>query len=148
MKDQDELGTSSLTIDHPMNLGDSLDPCGSSLNLTADGNFTVTPPSPPCLSNSVTAVMAQSQKPVATSAPLEPLPPLPSPLLCPRQVFLASLILASKFTQDKCYSNRAWAKLSGLPPREIGRCEHALGDALEWRLWVGKIPQQPCYSNA
>lgn len=27
--------------------------------------------------------------------------PLPSPLLCPRRAFLASLILASKFTQDK-----------------------------------------------
>lgn len=67
---------------------------------------------------------------------------LPSPLLCPRRTFLASLILASKFTQDKCYSNRAWAKLSGLPAREIGRCERALGDALEWRLWVGKAPVQ------
>lgn len=63
---------------------------------------------------------------------------LPSPLLCPRRTFLAALILASKFSQDKCYSNRAWAKLSGLPPREIGRCERALGQALDWRLWVGK----------
>jgi len=63
---------------------------------------------------------------------------LPSPLLCPRRTFLASLILASKFSQDKCYSNRAWAKLSGLPPREIGRCERTLGQALDWRLWVGK----------
>ena len=64
--------------------------------------------------------------------------PLPSPLLCPRRTFLAALILAAKFSQDKCYSNRAWAKLSGLPPREIGRCERALGQALDWRLWVGK----------
>ncbi|TDL26234.1 hypothetical protein BD410DRAFT_784304 [Rickenella mellea] len=70
--------------------------------------------------------------------PLAPLPPLPSPLLCPRRTFLAALILASKFLQDRCYSNRAWAKLSGLPPREVGRCERALGDALDWRLWVGK----------
>ncbi|KZP34733.1 hypothetical protein FIBSPDRAFT_1035709 [Athelia psychrophila] len=74
------------------------------------------------------------------SGPLAPMPPLPSPLLCPRRTFLASLILASKFTQDRCYSNKAWAKLSGLPPREIGRCERALGDALDWRLWVGKAP--------
>ncbi|KAI9442391.1 hypothetical protein H4582DRAFT_1928168 [Lactarius indigo] len=58
---------------------------------------------------------------------LPSLPPLPSPLL---------------FMQDKCYSNRAWAKLAGLPAREIGRCERALGEALEWRLWVGKIPSQ------
>jgi len=68
---------------------------------------------------------------------------LPSPLLCPRRAFLAALILASKFSQDKCYSNRAWAKLSGLPPREIGRCERALGQALDWRLWVGKNPAAP-----
>ncbi|KAH9051403.1 hypothetical protein EDB83DRAFT_2397902 [Lactarius deliciosus] len=73
---------------------------------------------------------------------LPTLPPLPSPLLCPRRAFLASLILASKFMQDKCYSNRAWAKLAGLPAREIGRCERALGEALGWRLWVGKIPSQ------
>ncbi|KAJ4483205.1 hypothetical protein J3R30DRAFT_3697976 [Lentinula aciculospora] len=76
------------------------------------------------------------------SPALAPLPLLPSPLLCPRRAFLASLILASKFTQDKCYSNRAWAKLSGLPPREVGRCERALGDALDWRLWVGKSSSQ------
>ncbi|TBU36729.1 hypothetical protein BD309DRAFT_995475 [Dichomitus squalens] len=71
---------------------------------------------------------------------LPPLPPLPSPLCCPRRTFLACLILASKFIQDRSYSNRAWAKLAGLPPREIGRCERALGEALEWRLWVGKLP--------
>jgi len=82
-------------------------------------------------------------KPKPGSASLAPLPPLPSPLLCPRRTFLASLILASKFMQDRCYSNRAWAKLSGLPPREIGRCERALGEALEWRLWVGKLPAAP-----
>jgi hypothetical protein len=81
-----------------------------------------------------------AKKPKVPAGPLPPLAPLPSPLLCPRRTFLASLILASKFTQDRCYSNKAWAKLSGLPPREIGRCERALGDALEWRLWVGKTP--------
>ncbi|OSD06879.1 hypothetical protein PYCCODRAFT_1431072 [Trametes coccinea BRFM310] len=71
---------------------------------------------------------------------LPALPPLPSPLCCPRRTFLACLILASKFMQDRSYSNRAWAKLAGLPPREIGRCERAVGEALEWRLWVGKLP--------
>jgi len=55
--------------------------------------------------------------------------------LCPRRTFLASLILALKFTQGQCYSNEAWAKLSGLPPCKIGCYEHALGDA-----WVGKTP--------
>src|SRR6267154_2131833 len=75
-----------------------------------------------------------------SSTHLAPLPPLLSPLLCPHHTFLASLILASKFMQDCCYLNHAWAKLSGLPPPEIGRCECALGEALEWRLCVGKLP--------
>ncbi|KAI0374027.1 hypothetical protein BV20DRAFT_936524, partial [Pilatotrama ljubarskyi] len=79
---------------------------------------------------------------------LPPLPPLPSPLCCPRRTFLACLILASKFMQDRSYSNRAWAKLAGLPPREIGRCERAVGEALEWRLWVGKLPTTSASSGS
>lgn len=71
----------------------------------------------------------------------------PSPLLCPRRTFLASLIIASKFMQDKCYSNRAWSKLSGFPARELSCCERALGDALNWRLWVGKTPAQNSLAN-
>ncbi|KAI0766478.1 hypothetical protein BC629DRAFT_1538024 [Irpex lacteus] len=84
------------------------------------------------------ATSSASSKQASPSLP--PLPALPSPLLCPRRTFLACLILASKFLQDRSYSNKAWAKLAGLPPREIGRCERAVGEALEWRLWVGKVP--------
>ncbi|KIY49005.1 hypothetical protein FISHEDRAFT_73068 [Fistulina hepatica ATCC 64428] len=66
-------------------------------------------------------------------------PDLPSPLLGPRRAFLTSLIVTSKFTMDKCYSNRyrAWAKLAGIPAREIGRCECALTQALDWHFGVG-----------
>lgn len=67
-----------------------------------------------------------------------PLPDLPSPLLCPRRTLMGALVLSAKFVQDKCYSNLAWAKLCGLPPREVSRCERTLGDALGWRLWVGR----------
>ncbi|THH31793.1 hypothetical protein EUX98_g2400 [Antrodiella citrinella] len=91
------------------------------------------PPSP--MSSSSSATSSSSKRP---SPPLPPLPLVPSCLLCPRRTFLACLILASKFMQDRSYSNRAWAKLVGLPPREISRCERALGEALDWRLWVGK----------
>ncbi|KAF8332070.1 uncharacterized protein EI90DRAFT_2919227, partial [Cantharellus anzutake] len=59
-----------------------------------------------------------------------------SPLHDARRTFLASLVLASKFQQDRAYSNKAWAKLSGLPAQEVTRCENALGNALQWRLWV------------
>ncbi|KAH8103203.1 hypothetical protein DFH11DRAFT_1472734, partial [Phellopilus nigrolimitatus] len=50
---------------------------------------------------------------------------------CPCCTFLAALILASKFLQDRCYSNRAWNKLPRPPAQEVGHCERALGDALE-----------------
>jgi len=36
-------------------------------------------------------------------------------------------------------SNRAWATLSGLPAKETGWCEQALGNA---RLWVGESSPQ------
>ncbi|KAJ7148270.1 hypothetical protein C8R46DRAFT_917011 [Mycena filopes] len=57
-------------------------------------------------------------------------------LLCPRRVFLASLMLAAKFTHDHSYANSAWSKITGFPVRDLGRCERALGDALGWHLWV------------
>lgn len=112
-------------------------------------DLALVPPSPlssdePLAGEPTTETYLRKSKVSATAANALPsLPPLPSPLLCPRRTFLAAIILASKFMQDKSYSNKAWAKLSGLPPREIGRCERALGAALEWRLWVGKLPQPP-----
>jgi hypothetical protein len=60
------------------------------------------------------------------------------PHLDPRRSFLATLVITTKFLQDRAYSNKAWAKLSGLPAQEIGRCECALGGALGWRVWAGK----------
>ncbi|KAG9122872.1 hypothetical protein FRC07_000566 [Ceratobasidium sp. 392] len=62
----------------------------------------------------------------------------PSPLIDPRRTFLASLVLASKFLLDKAFSNKAWAKLSGLEALEVGKCERALGTTLNWRLWVSR----------
>jgi hypothetical protein len=55
---------------------------------------------------------------------------LPSAIfpLCSRHTFLASLILASKFLWDQCYSNLAWAKFSGLGSRKIGRHEEMCSD--------------------
>jgi hypothetical protein len=92
-----------------------------------------TPPPPSALpiGKAIVTDKLLSKKPKAPSAPLPPLPPLPLPPLCPHRTFLASLIVASKFTWDRCFSNNAWAELSELPPREIGRCEWVLSDALE-----------------
>lgn len=51
--------------------------------------------------------------------------------------FLAALICASKYLQDKNYSNRAWAKISGLAPAELARNERAVLGLLEYRLHLG-----------
>jgi len=64
--------------------------------------------------------------------PLPPLPLLPSPLLCPRRVFLASLILASKFRRTSVTRTAHGRSLLG--------CRHEKLDAanaLSDRPWSG-----------
>jgi hypothetical protein len=57
-----------------------------------------------------------------------------SPLLCGRRMFLASLISASKYLQDRNYSNKAWSKISGLDIKEINSNERAFLELVEWEL--------------
>ncbi|KAG8741616.1 hypothetical protein FRC10_002632 [Ceratobasidium sp. 414] len=44
-----------------------------------------------------------------------------SALLDPRRVLLAAMVLAHKFHLDKTWTNKAWGKISGLTPIEVGR---------------------------
>ncbi|KAK7204469.1 hypothetical protein BZA70DRAFT_225221, partial [Myxozyma melibiosi] len=57
-------------------------------------------------------------------------------LNCGRRAFLTSLMLASKYLQDKNYSARAWSKISGLSTAEINANEMAFLVAVEWRIHV------------
>lgn len=57
-----------------------------------------------------------------------------SPLLCGRRMFLSSLISASKYLQDRTYSNKAWSKISGLGIEEINRNEKCFLELIEWDL--------------
>ena len=57
-------------------------------------------------------------------------------LQCGRQMFLAALILASKYLQDRNYSARAWSNISGLKVREINTIEIAFLQAVDWQLHV------------
>ena len=52
-------------------------------------------------------------------------------LLRPHHTFLASLILALRFLQDRWYCDRAWVKLAGLACFEVSQGEEVLGDAPE-----------------
>ncbi|KAG6367292.1 hypothetical protein INS49_001479 [Diaporthe citri] len=57
-------------------------------------------------------------------------------LQCGRRMFLAALILASKYLQDRNYSARAWSKISGLATHEINQNEMAFLLAVNWNLHV------------
>lgn len=57
-------------------------------------------------------------------------------LQCGRRVFLAALILASKYLQDRNYSARAWSKISGLHTQEINQNETAFLHAVNWNLHI------------
>lgn len=71
-----------------------------------------------------------------------------SPLLCGRRMFLAAIVVASKFLQDRTYSNRTWSKISGLGTIEIDQLERVflrtirydlvVSDAL-WRKWTADL---------
>jgi len=57
-------------------------------------------------------------------------------LLCQRKTFLASLMISSKFLQDRTYSNKAWSKISGLSVLELGEMERNFLKVLDWTLFV------------
>ncbi|PWN44682.1 hypothetical protein IE81DRAFT_286856, partial [Ceraceosorus guamensis] len=69
-------------------------------------------------------------------------------LICARRMFLAATMVASKFLQDRNYSNRAWSRISGLPIGELGACERSLLGAVgyhldvspdEWQAWIATM---------
>lgn len=55
---------------------------------------------------------------------------------CGRRMFLAALILASKYLQDRNYSTRAWGKISGLQVSEINTNERVFLSAVHWKLHI------------
>lgn len=57
-------------------------------------------------------------------------------LQCGRRMFLAALILASKYLQDRNYSARAWSKISSLKVCEINTNEMAFLAAVDWKLHI------------
>ncbi|QIX00541.1 hypothetical protein AMS68_006058 [Peltaster fructicola] len=59
-------------------------------------------------------------------------------LVCGRRMFLAALILASKYLQDRNYSAKAWSKMSGLKIAEINANERVFLQKINWKLHVAK----------
>ncbi|SMQ50129.1 unnamed protein product [Zymoseptoria tritici ST99CH_3D1] len=59
-------------------------------------------------------------------------------LMCGRRMFLAALILASKYLQDRNYSAKAWSKMSGLKVCEINAHERCFLSKVGWKLHLPK----------
>lgn len=57
---------------------------------------------------------------------------------CGRRMFLAALMLASKYLQDRNYSTRAWSKISGLRMGEINQNEMNYLKAINYSLHMKK----------
>ncbi|KAF9953651.1 hypothetical protein BGZ72_005257 [Mortierella alpina] len=91
------------------------------------------PPTPPYASNTPSSLSPLTQASTAMGAPATE---GAKHVGCGRRMFLAALILASKYQQDRSYSNKAWSKISGLPVAEINRNEIAFLALIDYRLFV------------
>ncbi|CAI2187701.1 11394_t:CDS:2 [Funneliformis geosporum] len=60
------------------------------------------------------------------------------PATCGRRMFLASLIIASKYLQDRNYANNAWSKICGLPVQEINSIERRFLKLIDYNLFIGE----------
>ncbi|CAG8554739.1 10113_t:CDS:2 [Dentiscutata heterogama] len=58
------------------------------------------------------------------------------PATCGRRMFLASLIISSKYLQDRNYANSAWSKISGLPIRDINAIERRFLILIDYNLFI------------
>ncbi|KAF9922554.1 hypothetical protein FBU30_007321 [Linnemannia zychae] len=99
------------------------------LPLTPPGSNSTTP------NANANALSPLSQTSTASTSPVLA---KSEPVGCGRRMFLAALILASKFQQDRTYSNKAWSKISGLSVSEINLNEIAFLTLIDYRLFVSQ----------
>ncbi|CEP14240.1 hypothetical protein [Parasitella parasitica] len=59
-------------------------------------------------------------------------------VLCGRRMFLAALMVASKYLNDKSYRNKTWAKIASLPVAEVNATELAFLKLIGYQLYVSK----------
>ncbi|KAI8888512.1 hypothetical protein K501DRAFT_145887, partial [Backusella circina FSU 941] len=57
---------------------------------------------------------------------------------CGRRMFLAALMCASKYLNDKNYRNKTWAKIASLSVQEINKTEAVFLQLVDYQLYVGK----------
>lgn len=57
---------------------------------------------------------------------------------CGRRMFLAALMVSSKYLNDKNYRNKTWAKIACLPIHEINKTEYVFLNLIQYQLYVSK----------
>ncbi|KAI8876545.1 hypothetical protein K501DRAFT_200191 [Backusella circina FSU 941] len=70
-----------------------------------------------------------------------------SMMCCGRRMFLASLMTASKYLQDKNYRNSAWCKITKLELDEINQLEMAFLKLIDYKLYVSKATFDKWYTK-
>ncbi|KAA8915376.1 hypothetical protein TRICI_002489 [Trichomonascus ciferrii] len=66
-----------------------------------------------------------------------------SGLKCGRRAFLSSLMIASKYLQDRNYTVKAWSTIVGLPVSDLRKYEMEFLKAVDWKVHV----QQSVYNR-
>lgn len=66
---------------------------------------------------------------------------------CGRRMFVASLMLASKYLHDTNQPNKNWAQLTGLSLNEINAAEMAFLSLIDHRLFVSKCTFETWYTQ-
>ncbi|KAF9099263.1 hypothetical protein BGX29_007191 [Mortierella sp. GBA35] len=107
----------------------------STLHAKAQNQKNTLPLTPPGANHTPTALSPLS---LSSSTSTSPILAKSEPVGCGRRMFLAALILASKFQQDRTYSNKAWSKISGLPVAEINVNEITFLSLIDYRLFVSQ----------
>ncbi|KAG0227545.1 hypothetical protein BGW42_002904 [Actinomortierella wolfii] len=121
---------------HPPSPNDSLDGLSDTEFAKRDYFQTRTLPITPPHSNNTPASLSPLS--LSSTVPSTPVVSKSEPVGCGRRMFLAALILASKFQQDRTYSNKAWSKISGLPVAEINQNEITFLSLIDYRLYVSQ----------
>ncbi|KAF9096897.1 hypothetical protein BGX23_010208 [Mortierella sp. AD031] len=96
--------------------------------------------SSPCSSSSSSSCSSASSASTSASAPTGSSSSSSNQsnriIYCGRRTFLAALMVASKYLQDRNYSNKAWAKISGLSIKEINANELIFLKLIDYSLFV------------
>ncbi|KAM0752731.1 hypothetical protein T439DRAFT_181497 [Meredithblackwellia eburnea MCA 4105] len=69
-----------------------------------------------------------------------------NPLLCGRRMLLAAMLTASKYLQDRNFSNRSWARLSGLDVKELNDIERKFLILIDFDLHIKPDDFRKCKS--